>query len=374
MLLLTGATGRVGSALLRAPHGARRGRALPRARSPAARPTACGSRSPSATSPTRPRSATPCAASDRGPPGRVDPRPARGSIEELNGVATWRMVARPSGPAWSASSSSRRSAPRRSTRRVLRAKALAERGGRRVGLRDVVVPPLARSTRPASAAPAAAAGHGAARAFQPISADDVADCILAALDRPHGGARRYELAGPHELSWRAFAALARPAAARSACRRALLRPGCAPRALAGPAALLTWDEAEPDSLDDAPARHRRRRAPGRRPPRPLAAVLGALGARRAVRRPWPGPSIWAASWQQRPSPAGRPTSWTAVGRPSSPSRAAANRRLAGDVEERRVGREPPGPREGRPSGRGCSCPSRRSGPGRSARAGVITAS
>ena len=66
--------------------------------------------------------------------------------------------------------------------------------------------------------------------------------MLAALDGPPDD-RVHELAGPDELSWRRFAALA---AGRRAPRLppVLLRPVLrAYEALIGPAALLTWDEA-----------------------------------------------------------------------------------------------------------------------------------
>jgi len=71
----------------------------------------------------------------------------------------------------------------------------------------------------------------------------VADCLLAALARAPGARRRHELAGPHELSWRGFATLAargRVLAVPTAALRPALR---AYEALAGPAALITWDEA-----------------------------------------------------------------------------------------------------------------------------------
>jgi NADH dehydrogenase len=62
------------------------------------------------------------------------------------------------------------------------------------------------------------AGAGEAR-FQPIWAEDVADCVMAALDRPPGpsddGRRSFDLAGPEVLSYEEIAELAlRPSGRR----------------------------------------------------------------------------------------------------------------------------------------------------------------
>ena len=68
-------------------------------------------------------------------------------------------------------------------------------------------------------------------------------CLLAVLDREPAAHERHELAGPQEMSWRGFAALAaggRVLAVPPAALRPALR---AYEALTGPAALLTWDEA-----------------------------------------------------------------------------------------------------------------------------------
>ena len=82
---------------------------------------------------------------------------------------------------------------------------------------------------------------------QPIWADDVADGILSALDGRSGG--RFELAGPDVLSHREVAHLALRAAHRRrrllpvplTVARPLLR---AHETLAGPTAFATWDEAQ----------------------------------------------------------------------------------------------------------------------------------
>jgi uncharacterized protein YbjT (DUF2867 family) len=88
------------------------------------------------------------------------------------------------------------------------------------------------------------AGRGNAL-VQPIWAEDVAACALAALEHPPG---RFELAGPDTLTERQV--VARILHARGRRRRlvpvplAVLRPALrAHAALAGPAALITWDEA-----------------------------------------------------------------------------------------------------------------------------------
>jgi uncharacterized protein YbjT (DUF2867 family) len=75
---------------------------------------------------------------------------------------------------------------------------------------------------------------------QPIAAADVAACVLAALDRPGV----HELAGPQTMRWRTFARLAaghRPLRVPPQLLRPVLRGY---ETLAGPAALLTWDEAQ----------------------------------------------------------------------------------------------------------------------------------
>jgi NADH dehydrogenase len=95
---------------------------------------------------------------------------------------------------------------------------------------------------------------GSGRAgFQPIWADDVADCVMAALP---GGAHaaaavgaRYELAGPETLT---YEDIVRCALDSFRCRRrivklpiALVRPSLKlVELLTGPTAFATWDEAE----------------------------------------------------------------------------------------------------------------------------------
>jgi NADH dehydrogenase len=244
VLLLTGATGRVGSALL--PGLTARGEAV-----------RCLVRDPRRLGPARVH--VQIALGDLADPGSFRhalrgistvihlagawrDQPAAG-LEELNGLATWRLL---------------RAAERAGVERFLflsplgaatehplrvhRAKALAENA--------VTASAMATETFASSLIYARGesgvrllAGPAAAH-VQPICADDVAGCLLGALARPANGRHvRYELAGPHELSWRGFASLA-------AGRRVLTLPPLALRpalrayeALAGPAALVTWDEA-----------------------------------------------------------------------------------------------------------------------------------
>jgi NADH dehydrogenase len=90
-------------------------------------------------------------------------------------------------------------------------------------------------------------GRGGART-QPLWADDAADAVVAALDRQDAVSERFELAGPEVLTHREVVSLVLQAAGRR--RRlvpiplALLRAGLrAGETLAGPTAFVTWDEA-----------------------------------------------------------------------------------------------------------------------------------
>jgi NADH dehydrogenase len=93
-------------------------------------------------------------------------------------------------------------------------------------------------------------GRGIART-QPLWAEDAADALIAALDRPPpaGGHTRHELAGPDVLTQREVVRLVLAAAGRR--RRSLPLPLVglraalrAEEALTGPTALITWDEAQ----------------------------------------------------------------------------------------------------------------------------------
>jgi NADH dehydrogenase len=201
----------------------------------------------------------------------------QGSIEELNGIATWRMVqaAERAGverfvffSALDASTHHRA--------RFFRAKALAEQAVEAAALQSIVFAPsivyapgdpwLTLLERMALLPVMPVSGRGRAL-YQPIWAEDVADCVVAALggraadtvtngdigERRGGGERRrrarYELAGPETLSHndlvrivlrslhRKRAVVHVPTPIVSRALRVLER-------ISGPRAFATWDEAE----------------------------------------------------------------------------------------------------------------------------------
>ncbi len=214
----------------------------------------------------------------------------RGSIEELNGVATWRMVqaAERAGverfvffSAIGASTFARA--------RFFRAKALAEEAVAASSVPHTIFAPsivyspgdpfLTLMNRLALLLPfMPVAGSGRAL-YQPIWADDVADCVMASLAEADGGSERYELAGPETLSYDAVTRLI----LRSYGRRRLVVHVPMPlvrrflgvaRLVAGNAVFATWDEVE---LMEIPMTSRIGTADAERlgvSPRPMRAVLG----------------------------------------------------------------------------------------------------
>jgi uncharacterized protein YbjT (DUF2867 family) len=191
----------------------------------------------------------------------------QGSIEELNAIATWRMVqaARQAGVRRFMFFSALGASPHHRCR-FFRAKALAERAVIDAGIDCVVFAPsivyapgdhwLTLIERLSLLGATPLAGRGQA-AFQPIWAQDVADCITAALNDGEGpetrtasaGHLRYELAGPEMLSHNEMIRVV----LRSSGRRATLvhvPTGLAAAALhaleraLGKKAPVTWDEAE----------------------------------------------------------------------------------------------------------------------------------
>ncbi len=215
----------------------------------------------------------------------------RGSIEELNGVATWRMVeaAERSGverfvffSALGASTHQRA--------RYFRAKALAEQAVRDSRLRSTVVfapsivyapgdPWLTLLERMALLPLLPVSGRGRA-VYEPIWAEDVADCVIAWLRAPDGApSERYEIAGPERLSYndimhtvlrslnRNRPLLHIPTSIASRSLRLL-------EATVGPRAFATWDEAE---LLEVPMISMRGTADAEGlgvEPQPMKAVLG----------------------------------------------------------------------------------------------------
>jgi NADH dehydrogenase len=182
----------------------------------------------------------------------------RHRIEELNGLATVRLLraAERSGvrrfvffSALNASASQRT--------RFFRAKWLAEQAVESSDLDSIVFAPsivydrsdpwitLLRRFSFLPVLPVS--GEGTAR-FQPIWADDAARCVVAALGRD-GGRSRYELAGPETLTYDDMSDLVSRAAGRPRplvhLPLPLIRAGLlATRSLFGESVFATWEEAE----------------------------------------------------------------------------------------------------------------------------------
>ena len=260
MLLLTGATGVVGSAL------------LPRLTA-AREPVRCLVRDPRGLGPERVRVQIALGDLSDPPSFRNALRGVRtvvhlaaairdqphGSIEELNGIATWRMVeaAERAGverfvffSALSASAHNRT--------RFLRAKALAEEAVRGSSIAHTVFAPsiiyapgdpyLTLLNRLALLTVMPLSGAGRAQ-YQPIWAHDVAECLMAALEAGSNADERYELAGPETLSHQEIVELALRAQHRH--RRIVHVPTPivsrtlrVVEALMKSKAPVTWDEAE----------------------------------------------------------------------------------------------------------------------------------
>ncbi|MGO9321521.1 MAG: NAD(P)H-binding protein [Solirubrobacteraceae bacterium] len=224
-----------------------------------------------------------------------------GSIEELNGIATWRMVeaAERQGVERFVFFSALGASTHHRTR-LLRAKALAEQAVREADVRSIVFAPsivyapgdpwLTLLERMALLPVMPVSGRGRA-AFQPIWADDVAACVVAALREADGdqaenggpaagaGHERYELAGPETLNHteivrtllrslnrrRPLVHVPTPIVSRAL--RLLERAG-------GSSAFATWDEAElMETTMTSPRGAADAEALGVRPQR-MAAVLG----------------------------------------------------------------------------------------------------
>jgi len=184
----------------------------------------------------------------------------RGSIEELDGIATWRMVeaAERSGVERFLFFSALGASTHHRTR-CLRAKALAEQAVSEADLCSVVFAPsiiyapgdpwLTLLERLALLPLMPVSGRGRSLS-EPIWVEDVADCVLASLRSSDGAPhRRFELAGPETLSHDDIVRIV----LRTLGRRRLLVHVPTPivsrslrllEALAGPRVFATWDEAE----------------------------------------------------------------------------------------------------------------------------------
>ncbi len=186
-----------------------------------------------------------------------------GSIEELAGVATWRLV----GAAEKAGVErfvffSALGASTRSRARLLRAKAVAEQALAESGLRHTIFAPsiiyspgdpYLRLLKRMSLLPVMPLPGRGRAPFQPIWSEDVADCVMAALP---GGAQahaadgaRFELGGPETLTHRQMVEIALSSFHRrrpivGVPTRITRRALDLVELLTGPAAFATWDEAE----------------------------------------------------------------------------------------------------------------------------------
>ena len=184
----------------------------------------------------------------------------RGSIEELNGIATWRMVeaAQRQGVERFVYFSALGASTHHRTR-LLRAKALAEQAVREADMQTIVFAPsiiyapgdpwMTLLERMSLLPLMPVSGRGRAL-YQPIWAQDVADCVVAALRAQDGPrSQRHEIAGPETLSHND---IIRAVLASLARRRPLLhvptpivsRSLRLLEATAGQGAFATWDEAE----------------------------------------------------------------------------------------------------------------------------------
>jgi NADH dehydrogenase len=213
----------------------------------------------------------------------------QGSIEELNAVATLRLVrAAERAGAKRFLFFSAIGASLHSPARFFRAKALAEQAVAGAELDATVFAPsivyspgdpwITLLERLSHLPVAPVSGSGQAL-YQPIWAEDVADCVMAALNGSNGKPR-LELAGPEAMTYDGIVKTALRAFGR---RRRLLhvplpvvRAGLkVAGAFAGPAVFATWDEAELMELSmTTPAGTADAESLGVKP-LPMAAVLGA---------------------------------------------------------------------------------------------------
>ncbi len=211
-----------------------------------------------------------------------------GSIEELDAVATLRLVrAAERAGVKRFMFFSAIGASLHSPSRFFRSKALAEQAIEEADVEATVFAPsivyspgdpwitlLDRLTR-LPVAPVSGSGDAL---YQPIWAEDVADCVVSAL-RSSNGKGRYELAGPEALTYDGIVKTALHAFGR---RRRLLhvplpvvRAGLkVAHAFAGGSVFATWDEAELMELSmTTPAGTADAESLGVKP-LPMAAVLG----------------------------------------------------------------------------------------------------
>lgn len=213
-----------------------------------------------------------------------------GSIEELNGIATWRMVqaAERAGVEHFVFTSALGATSHDRTR-FLRAKALAEGAVRACDLRHTILAPsiyyapgdmfMTLVERLSIVLPVIPISGRGKALYQPIWAEDVADCVVASLRLPADGSRRYELAGPQTLSHQQIIELMLRAAGRPRPTVNVPTP-----IISGGLRLLetlmksrapaTWDEAELLEVSMTTTRGTADAQALGVSPRPMAAVLG----------------------------------------------------------------------------------------------------
>jgi uncharacterized protein YbjT (DUF2867 family) len=215
----------------------------------------------------------------------------RGSIEELNAVATMRLVraAERSGVERFLFFSAMGAALHSRTR-FFRAKALAQQAIEEASLRTTVFSPSIVYTpgdpwlkllERLSLLPAVPVSGSGRAQYQPIWAEDVADCVVAALASDGDGGGSFELAGPETLS---YDTIVRTVMRPLGRRRPLLHVPLpvvrlsleALERVVGPAVFATWEEAE---LMEEPMTTARGTADAESlgvTPLPMGAVLGAI--------------------------------------------------------------------------------------------------
>jgi NADH dehydrogenase len=184
---------------------------------------------------------------------------SRARLEEVNGVGTNRLLrgAERSGVERFMFFSAIGATEFQRTR-FFRAKALAERAVRESELATTVFAPsiiydrddpwVTIQRRLALLPAIPISGNGESR-FEPIWVDDVARCVIAQLERDGDATARYELAGPEELSYDQIARVIARADGRERplihIPLAFVRAGLdGLRRLVGDAVFATWEEAE----------------------------------------------------------------------------------------------------------------------------------
>jgi NADH dehydrogenase len=216
-----------------------------------------------------------------------------GSIEELAGIATWRLVraAERAGVERFVFFSAL-GASTRSRARLMRAKAVAERAVEESSLQHTVFAPsvvyspsdpFLRLLERLSLLPLMPISGSGRAAFQPIWAEDVAECVIRALPggplAAESEGARYELAGPETLTYRDIVEIALHSFRRrrpivGVPERFVRRLLKTTELLMGPTAFATWDEAE---LLEVPMTSRHGTADAERlgvVPKSMRAVLG----------------------------------------------------------------------------------------------------